>query len=185
MTLEPVIEEITRKGHLEIAEIKKEAEKKAEEIIAEAKERAEEIIKKAKVEAEREVERLRKQEISGIKLEMKKEELAKKKDIVERVREKLIERIRSMDDKEREKLLEKLISKYDQDGFKVYSNKRDEEIVKRLAKKMEYAGNVECLGGIILESADGSYRINLTFDNIVEDVFEERMKDIHRILFGG
>lgn len=184
MTLEPVIEEITRKGHLEIAEIRREAEKKAEEIIAEAKEKAEEIIKKAKAEAEREVERLRKQEISGIKLEMKKEELAKKKDVVERVREKLIEKIRNMGESEREELLKKLISKYDQDGFKVYSSKKDEEIVKKLVKKMEYAGNIECLGGIILESADGSYRINLTFDNIVEEVFEDKMKDIHKILFG-
>jgi len=184
MALETVLEEIRKKGEEEAKKIREEAEREAEQIIAETKREAENILRKAREEAEKEVERIRKQEISGINLEMKKEELNKKREIVEKVYNKLIERIRSLNDIEREELLKKLLSKYEGGDYVVYSNKRDEPIVKKLTK-MPYAGNIECLGGVVLESKDGSFRINLTFDNFIETVYREKMKDVYEKLFGG
>jgi len=90
----------------------------------------------------------------------------------------------SLNDTEREELLKKLLSKYEGGDYVVYSNKRDEPIVKKLTK-MPYAGNIECLGGVVLESKDGSFRINLTFDNFIEMVYREKMKDVYEKLFGG
>lgn len=183
MPLEPIIEEIIRKGHQQVAEIKSSAEEEAERIILEAKERSKEILRKARDEAEKEAERLRRQEISSINLEMKKEELNRKREVVEKVYEKLVERVSNLDSGEREKLLKKLLEKYEGQDYVVYSSKRDEELVRKLTK-LEYAGNVECIGGVVLESRDGEYRINLTFDTILQEVYESRMKDIYEKLFG-
>ena len=184
MALETVLEEIRKKGEEEAKRIREEAEREAEQIIAEAKREAEEILRKAREEAEKEVERIRKQEISSVNLEMKKEELNKKREIVEKVYNKLVEKVQSLSDAEREELLKKLLSKYEGGDYVVYSNKRDEPIVKKLTK-MQYAGNIECIGGIVLESKDGDFRINLTFDNFIEEVYREKMKDIYEKLFGG
>ncbi len=183
MPLEPIIEEIIRKGHQQVAEIKSSAEEEAEKIILEAKESAKEILRRAREEAEREAERLRRQEISSINLEMKKEELNRKREVVEKVYEKLVEKVSSLDGGEREKLLKKLLEKYEGQDYVVYSSKRDEELVRKLTK-LEYAGNVDCIGGVVLESRDGEYRINLTFDTILQEVYESRMKDIYEKLFG-
>ncbi|AKG91771.1 Archaeal/vacuolar-type H+-ATPase subunit E [Geoglobus ahangari] len=183
MPLEPIIEEIVRKGHQQVAEIKSSAEEEAEKIILEAKENAKEILKRAREEAEKEAERLRRQEISSINLEMKKEELNRKREVVENVYQMLVEKVANLDGKEREELLKKLLSKYEGQDYVVYSNKKDEELVKKLTK-LEYAGNVDCIGGVVLESKDGEFRINLTFDTLLQEVYESKMKDIYEKLFG-
>ncbi|MBE8538800.1 V-type ATP synthase subunit E [Geoglobus acetivorans] len=183
MPLEPIIEEIVRKGQQQIAEIKRSGKEEVEKIIQEAREEANEILKKAREEAEKEVERLRRQEISGINLEMKKEELARKREVVEKVYQTLVDRVRNLDDSDREALLKALLEKYGDGEYVVYSNERDEAIVKKLTN-LEYAGNIECLGGVVLETKDGEYRINLTFDNLLQELYESKMKDIYEKLFG-
>ncbi|AGK62149.1 Archaeal/vacuolar-type H+-ATPase subunit E [Archaeoglobus sulfaticallidus PM70-1] len=182
MPLEPVIEEIVKKGQQRVSEIKSEAEKEVEKIVVEAEEKAKEILKKARDTAENEVERLRKQEISSINLEMKREELNRRKEVLEAVYEKLVEKVKSMDKEEKKKLMEKLLKANEKEGYRVYSNKEDEEIVKSISK-MEYAGNIECIGGVVLESADGQFRINLTFDEMLSTLFESKMKEVSEILF--
>ncbi len=183
MPLEPIIEEIIRKGHQQVSEISRSAEEEAERIISEAKDESKEILKKAREEAEKEAERLRRQEISGINLEMKKEELLRKREVVEKVYQLLVEKVENLDDSEREELLRRILDKYEDEGYLVYSNKRDEEIVKKISK-LEYAGNIDCIGGVILESKDGEYRINLTFDNLLREVYESKMKEVYEKLFG-
>jgi len=184
MPLEPIIEEIIRKGHQKVSEINRSAEEEAEKIISEAKDESREILKKAREEAEKEAERLRRQEISGINLEMKKEELLKKRDIVEKVYDLLIERVENMDEKEREKILKKILERYRDGDYVVYSNKNDEKIVKKISK-FKYGGNVDCIGGVILESRDGEFRINLTFDYVIQEMYESKMKEVYERLFGG
>lgn len=182
MPLEPIIEEITRKGQLRVSEIRSEAEREASKIIEEAKEKSEELLKKAREEAEREAERLRKQEIAAVNLELKREELNKKKEVLDEVYSKLIERLRNMDDEEKKKILSKIIEKHGRDGYRVYSNKEDESIVRELTS-MEYAGNIHCVGGVIIESPDGSFRINMTFDELVKGIYESKMKEVSDMLF--
>ncbi len=183
MPLEPIIEEIVRKGHQQVSEITRSAEEEAEKIIVEANDESKEILKKARREAEKEAERLRRQEISGINLEMKKEELLRKREVVEKVYQLLVEKVENLSDSEREKLLKKILDKYKNEDYLIYSSKRDEKIVRKISK-LEYAGNIDCIGGVILESRDGEYRINLTFDNLLREVYESKMKEVYEKLFG-
>jgi V/A-type H+-transporting ATPase subunit E len=183
MPLEPVIEEITRKGYQRVSEIRSEAEKEVEKILSEAKEAASDILKKSRESAESEAERLRRQEISSINLEMKREELNRRKEVLEEVYTKLVDRVKSMSADERKSLLEKILKQNEMEGYRVYSNKQDEEIVKSITK-MPFAGNIDCIGGVVIESDDGQFRINLTFDEMLASLFERKMKEVSEILFG-
>jgi V/A-type H+-transporting ATPase subunit E len=165
-----------------VAEIKSEAEKEVEKIVEEAKEKAAEILKKTREAAESEAERLRKQEISSVNLEMKREELNRRKEVLEEVYAKLVEKVKAMPPEDKKKLAEKLLKENEQEGYRVYSNKDDEEMIKSLTK-MPYAGNIDCIGGIVIESEDGQFRVNLTFDEMLATLYESKMKEVSEILF--
>ncbi len=188
MPLEPVLEEIYKKGEETVRKIEEEAKKEAERIIAEAKEQAEEILKKAREEAEKEAEALKKQELSSISLEMKRMLLNKQKEIVESVFDLLKQRVQEMDEETRKKLIKTLLSKNASPGMLVYSRKEDEDIVKsvidELKLDLKYAGNIDCLGGVILEDPSGEVRINLTFDELLSQVYEQKLSEVSKILFG-
>lgn len=187
MALETIVEEIRKKGDDQVSEIKEEANKEAERIKAEAKEEANRILENARKEAEEEAERLRRQEISGLNLEMKRELLSKKKELPELVYDKLEEKVKDMDKETKKKLLSSLVKNNASSGNVVYSSKDDEDVVKEIVSDMngvEYAGNVDCLGGVIIESKGGEMRINLTFDEMLKQLYDEKMFDVSKILFG-
>jgi V/A-type H+-transporting ATPase subunit E len=188
MPLESVLEEINKKGEEEVRKIKEETEKEVERILAEAKEDAEEILKKAREEAEKETEALRRQEISSVNLEMKRMMLSKQKEIVEHVFELLQQRVREMDNETRKKVIKALLSKNASPKMLVYSRKEDEDIVKSAIEELKldvnYAGNVDCLGGIILEDPSGEVRINLTFDELISQIYDQKLSEVSKILFG-
>ncbi len=187
MPLEAVLEEIRKNGEEQVQQILEDAKKQAEEIIAEAKLEAEEIIKKAREDAEKEAERYKRQEISSVNLEMKRLMLNKRKEILEEVLNLVKDRIKKMDPEEKKRLLEKLIEKCELEEAIVYSNKDDENLVREVIsskKGYRYGGNIDCLGGVIIESTDGEVRINLTFDDLLAQVYENKMSEVSKILFG-
>jgi len=187
MPLDAVIEEIRKKGGEQVQAIKEEARKEADAIIAEAKSKAEEILARAKEAAEKEAERLRRQEISSVNLEMKRLLLNKRKEALEEVFKTVEDRVMKMDSETKKKLIENLIKKSAVSEAVVYSNKDDEPIVRGVISGMpglKYGGNIECKGGVILESPDGEVRVNLTFDDMLKQLYEDKMSEISKILFG-
>ncbi|RLI73994.1 V-type ATP synthase subunit E [Archaeoglobales archaeon] len=188
MPLESIIQEIYQKGEEQVKKLMEEAEKEAKQITADAKAEAEEILKKAREEAEKEAERLRRQEVSSVNLEMKRLLLNKQKELLEMTFDLTRQKIKEMSAEEKKKLLESLLKKNAESGMVVYSNKGDEEVVKEvlknLGKDLKYGGNVNCLGGVILESPDGEVRLNLTFDELLTQLYEQKISEVSKILFG-
>ncbi|MFB6197198.1 MAG: V-type ATP synthase subunit E family protein, partial [Halobacteriaceae archaeon] len=46
------------------------------------------------------------------------------------------------------------------------------------------AGKQDCLGGVIVEGEASRIRVNNTFDSILDEVWEEELKNVSDILFG-
>ncbi|MCS7119064.1 MAG: V-type ATP synthase subunit E family protein [Archaeoglobaceae archaeon] len=188
MSLEAVLREITMKGNEEVKKIEEEAKKEVEKIILEAKTEAETLLKKAKEEAEKEGEALRKQEISSLNLEMKRLMLAKQKKITDEVFTLLKQKIVDMDEKTRKSILKAIIEKNAKHNMKLYVRKEDEKIVKEILKELKLslkiAGNISVLGGIVLEDPGGEVRINLTFDELLIQLYEKRLNEVAKVLFG-
>ena len=83
----------------------------------------------------------------------------------------------------KEELLKHILNKYEASGARVYSSKESEEAVKKLTS-LSYAGNIDCIGGVILENEDGTIRLDFTYDSILKDVYERSLKQISDILYG-
>jgi len=188
MALESIIQEIYKKGEEEIQRIRQDAQREVEKIIAEAKEKAEEILAKAKEDGEKEADRLRRQEISSVKLEMKRLMLNKQKEILEAVFESLRQRLKEMDIETKRKIVMALIKANAMPGMVIYSSREDEDLVKSIIQELgldlRYGGHIECLGGIILETQDGEVRLNLTFDELLNQLYEQKISEVSKILFG-
>jgi V/A-type H+-transporting ATPase subunit E len=67
------------------------------------------------------------------------------------------------------------------DSTRVFSNKNDESIVKRISR-LEYGGTIRCSGGIMLENEDGTVIHDLTFDTLLKSVREQSLKQLLEIL---
>jgi len=133
--------------------------------------------------AEDDIKRLRQQEISSANLEVKRTMLNARKEVLDKVYDNAIETIASLPETKQEELLKAIIDENDSNGSKIYSNKDSEKLVKKLSS-LEYTGNIDCIGGLIMENDDGTVRLDYTYDIIMKNVNEQSLKQTSDILFG-
>jgi V/A-type H+-transporting ATPase subunit E len=182
MALDAVVESVLTTSKDKVASINVEADQEVARILNEARERAAEIKSRKEAEVGHAVEGIERREISSANLEVKRSELNVHKDLLEQTRAKLIEKIQNLPKKDNEAMLKKMLEPYDLKDMKVFSNKRDEAFVSSLASN--YGGNLDIIGGVVVESKDGALRYDLTYETLAREVFSSRMKEVSRILFG-
>ncbi len=182
MALDAVVESILATSKDKVAQVNSEADQEVARMLNEARERAAEIKSRKQTEVGHAVEAVERREISSANLEVKRSELNVHKDLLEQARLKLLEKIQNLPKKENEAMLKKLLEPYNLKDMKVYSNKRDEAFVSSLAPN--YGGNLDIMGGAVIESKDGALRYDLTYETLAREVFNNRMKEVSRILFG-
>jgi V/A-type H+-transporting ATPase subunit E len=191
MSLETVVEDIRDEARERAKEIRSDAESRADEIVADAEADAEEIRSDAEAEAEREIEREREQRLSSAKLEAKQMRLEARRDALEDVRETVEEEIAAIDGDDREELTRALIDaaadEFDADSdVSVYGRADDKALISDILDDYdgyEYAGERDCLGGVVVESETSRVRVNNTFDSVIDDAWENNLKEISARLF--
>ena len=182
MALDAVVEAVLATSKDKVAQITGEADQEVARILNEARERAAEIKSRKEAEVGHTVEAIERREISSANLEVKRSELNVHKDLLEQARVKLLGKLESLPKKDNEAMLTKLLEPYDLKAMKVFSNKRDEAFISSLATN--YGGNLDIIGGAVVESSDGALRYDLTYETLAREVFSSRMKEVSRILFG-
>ncbi len=182
MALDAVVESVLATSKDKVAKINVEADQDVARILNEARERAAEIKSRKEAEVGHATEGIERREISSANLEVKRSELNVHKDLLEQARVKLFEKIQNLPKKDNESLLKKMLEPYNLKDMKVYSNKKDEAFVSSLAPN--YGGNLDIIGGVVIESKDGALRYDLTYETLAREVFNNRMKEVSRILFG-
>jgi V/A-type H+-transporting ATPase subunit E len=191
MTLDTVVEDIREQARARAEEIREEARAEADEIIEEAEADAEEIRTEILDDAERQIEQEREQRMSSAKLEAKQSRLEARRDVLQSVRDDVEAEIESLSDDERRELtgalLDAAAAEVD-DGatVEVYGRAEDQELLESLAAEydgFEYAGEFDCLGGVVVESTESRVRIKNTFDSILEEVWEDNLREISDMLF--
>ncbi|MGV8174863.1 MAG: V-type ATP synthase subunit E [Methanothrix sp.] len=182
MALDAVVESVLATSKDKVAQITSEATQEADRILNEARERAAEIKSRKESEVGHSVEAIERREISSANLEVKRAELNVHKDLLEQARMKLLVKMQNLPKKDNEAMLTKLLEPYDLKAMKVFSNKRDEAFITSLASN--YGGNLDIIGGAVIESSDGALRYDLTYETLAREVFNNHMKEVSRILFG-
>jgi len=182
MALDAVVESVLATSREKVAQINSDADQEVARILNEARGRAAEIKSRKETEVGHTTEAIERREISSANLEVKRSELNVHKDLLEKARTMLLVKIQNLPKKDNESMLKKLLEPYDLKDMKVFSNKRDEAFVSSLAPN--YGGNLDVVGGVVVESKDGALRYDLTYETLAREVFNNHMKEVSRILFG-
>jgi V/A-type H+-transporting ATPase subunit E len=106
-----------------------------------------------------------------------------RRDLLEKVQDGARDTLRQLDRPRNEAMLKALLKGKDMPGARVFSAARDEAMVRSLTH-ISYGGHIDCLGGVVIESSDGSIREDLTYDALLRERSEELLPIIAGILFG-
>lgn len=191
MSLDTVVEDIREEAHARAEDIRAEGETRAEEIESAAQEDADEIVADAEADVDREIEQLREQRLSSAKLEAKQQRLEARRDVLTEVREAVEDELAALEGDTREELTRDLLEaatvEFDEgDDVVVYGRADDAELLESILADYdgyEYAGDYDCLGGVVVESEASRVRVNNTFDSVLEDVWEDNLQEISNRLF--
>lgn len=191
MSLETVTEDIREEARARASEILDEADERAESIVADAEADAEEIEAEAEREVERQIAQEREQTLSSAKLEAKQARLEARRAVLARVREEAEAAVADLSGDTREELTRELLDAAatefeDVDSVQVYGRSADQALVESILADydgFEFAGEYDCLGGVVVESDASRVRVNNTFDSVLEDVWEENLREVSDRLF--
>ncbi|AAG20280.1 MULTISPECIES: V-type ATP synthase subunit E [Halobacterium] len=191
MSLETVVEDIRDEARERAKEIRADADERADEIVAEAEADADDIIADAEAEVTAEIDQEREQQLSSAELEAKQMRLEARRDALQSVRSAVEDRIVALDGDEREELTRELLdaasTEFDgADTVRVFGRADDEALISEILDDYdgyEYAGEYDCLGGVVVESDASRIRVNNTFDSILADAWENNLKAISARLF--
>lgn len=177
MSLDKVVEEILDRGKREADEILASADRERERMLSEVREHGEELIRQRESQAEIEAARRRQRETARAELEARKTALKAQKEVLDEVFRRASD---ILDGKSADKpLLVALVQRHQEeiaDGV-VRSNKRDAEVLRRLVKT-EVHEDLDCIGGFVIESRDGSRRNDLTYETFLADLWEDVIKEV-------
>jgi V/A-type H+-transporting ATPase subunit E len=191
MSLETVVEDIRDEARARAEEIRSEGEERAEEIVSEAERDAEEIREEAERDAERSIQQEREQKLSSAKLEAKQERLDARRQLIEGVRDDVESEIAAIEGDERAELTRTLLDAAaeefeDADTVSVHGREEDEELLETILEEyegFEVGEPIECLGGVVVESESSRVRVDNTFDSVLEEVWDDNLREISARLF--
>ena len=183
MTLETVVQAILEKGKSEAGEILQQARAEREHILADVRAEGGKSIEEEERRAHEAAARRRVQELARGELEARKIVLAAQKEALDRVYERTLVRLGEL--KENAEFLQRLLKANEAEwraGGQVYSNAKDEAAVRRIVGE-RYAGRVECAGGVVMETADGTRRVDLRYESILRDVWNDSVREVAETLW--
>lgn len=190
MGLEKVTEEIMGKGLAEQRRILAEGEAEASQIKKAGSQSTKAIMERAMGAAQEMAKRLRVQELSIAHVEVKKVRLNAEKEMLDKVYSDCLGELSRLSPDAAAPLLEASMQKIKKElgtqGASVQCNQRESQIVKGLCDRLNltYSGVIDCAGGVVAESRDGSLRLDLRYETILDDVWTQKIKEISNILFG-
>ncbi|MCL9815789.1 V-type ATP synthase subunit E [Natronocalculus amylovorans] len=191
MSLETVVTDIKTEAEARAAEIREDGEDRASEIIQNAEADAEELLEERSAAIERQIEQEREQTLSSAKLEAKQARLEARRNVLEEVREQVETQLADLDEDTREELTRELLDAAavefeDAEHVSVYCRESDKALLESILDDydgFEVAGTRDCLGGVVVESDESRVRVNNTFDSVLEDVWDDNLKQLSDRLF--
>ncbi|HYT00420.1 MAG TPA: V-type ATP synthase subunit E family protein [Thermoplasmata archaeon] len=183
MSLETVVEAILENGKAEAQAILSEARAERERMLGEARSEGAKAMAEAEERARTTAERRRVQALARAELEARKIVLGQQREALDRVYRGTLERLGSLP--ENAEFLRTLLKANESEwrgGGKVFSNAHDEAAVRKIVGSA-FAGTIDCAGGVVIESADGTRRVDLRYESILRDVWDDAVKEVAETLW--
>ncbi|MDD1639622.1 MAG: V-type ATP synthase subunit E [Methanomicrobiales archaeon] len=191
MGLESVIEDIQRKGERERDAISAASAAEERQIQDEAQQRVDARRKEADGEISRVIQRTEDLELASANLGVKRALLNAQKEVLDQVYATALHAILGLPEQVHRQILEKLLQQAAQEirtGV-VTCRAQDVKVVKDLIaaspalSEYRIGPPVEIDGGVVVDSADGNVKIDLTYRTFLDGIWEKELKAASDLLF--
>jgi Archaeal/vacuolar-type H+-ATPase subunit E len=190
MSLDTVVTDITAEAEAEADSIRSSATAEAEEIVDAARAAAADTLAEAESSVEATIEREREQAIASAKLEAKQLRLGARREVLADVRSATETALAEMEGERRERLTRALVdagvAAFDSEELTIRGRPTDAELLSSIADAdatLTVGEPLECLGGVIVESAGADVRVNNTFDTILDQMWDREVSTVSDELF--
>lgn len=181
MGLETVLVRIRDTGKTEADAIVAAGREERERLLAEGHAEGVKLRLRREAEGREQATRRRVQDLARAELDAKKIVLAAQEDVLKTVRERARRYLATTSNPA---ALRKLLARHEAEwrGGRVYANARDAADVRAIVGG-NFGGTVDCLGGVVIESADDTTRLDATYDSILKDVWDDAIKEVAQTLW--
>lgn len=176
MGLDKVVDNIRAEGRARANETVTAAKKEADAILADARRQADEIRNRRLGEGKANAEALLKREIANAELEARRLRLTAERELMSAIRTEVEQRLANLPEKTREGHLQTLVAQANVPDGRVYVAAKDEKLARKLG--LNVVGTFDGLGGVIVESADGSTRENLRYETLLEEIWADSLPQV-------
>lgn len=183
MGLEHVKDSILAEGRAAAQQEVAKAQDEARAIRARAEAKAQETRAARQHELQAAVAALKRRELALAELEAKKLRLTAQKDLLARVRQGALERLQKLPPGTNDQYLAALVKRAGIQDARVHARPEDRAVIERMGLK--FAGPVQAVGGVVVESADGATREDLRYENLLDEAWPEALNDVAATLFGA
>jgi len=187
VTLEDTIDKILGRSEKELIDSLKKLFEDSKKILSDSLSSLEHEHDKIISEGKKEADKLQKQMIGSSSLEGRNKQIVQMDKFVESVFDKAIEKFSKLERDEHytnfmTQLVDEAVKSLGTSKVSIITNSKDKELVKSILKKFDGAtllsDTIECTGGIIVKSKDGSMSIDNTIESRLELLKPIIRKDI-------
>lgn len=182
MTLETVVQAILEKGRAEADEILAQAREERERMLSEIRGEGRKAIEEAEARARQIAARRRIQELARGELEARRIFLGAQKEALDEVYQRALARLGALPDNEA--FLRALLGANEGEwrSGRVYASAKDEPLVKKIVGD-RFGGRIDCAGGVVIEAADETRRVDLRYESILREVWDDSVKEVAETLW--
>jgi len=185
MSLNKVVEDILRRGEEKKRETIRLGEKERDDQLRLADKKIADDKTKSEKRTEAAIVQMEQQELSSAELESKKALLAAQRQVMEDLKEQVLDALGAYPVDKKKRLYAKLVAnaKKELGECYVYSNKEDKAVLQ-LPSGVTNGGLLDCRGGLVFESKDRNYRLDYRFESMLDEVWSKELREIYVKLFG-
>lgn len=176
MGLDKVVENIRSEGRTQASGIVAAAQKEADAILADAKRQASELMARRQQEASAAADGHVKREVAHADLESRRLRLMAERELMTSIRAEVEKRLAALPPASRESHLKALAARVNIQGGKVWVAKQDESAARKLG--LNVTGTFDGLGGLIIESPDGTTRENLRYETLLDEIWQSSLPQV-------
>ncbi|MBI2581212.1 hypothetical protein HYV85_05420 [Candidatus Woesearchaeota archaeon] len=192
MGLENVKREILEKARKEAAEITSAAQAEAKAIMRAAEKQMQNYEQLIDEDVDRSVEQMRRRELASAELELQKQVLAAKNELIEDVFSQATRKLGQLGDKRREAHVKALLDlvRKEMNVAVVQCNSRDARFLEGSTGndgsggKLKVIKNDSISGGIVAESPDRKLKVDYGYESVLGQTKSKVLSDVARLLFG-
>jgi V/A-type H+-transporting ATPase subunit E len=184
MALDKVVDNILGSARQDADKRIQDAEAERSRILLEADQKIDKMQKAQEKELQDALVRMERQEMSSAELEAKKIVLNTRKEILTRTFDEMLHELSAMDPREKSAIYKKILAEGKRviHHPKVFIPRGEADLLSGL-RGCASLTETEMEPGLILESEDGTVRVDFRFRTILESIWEKELKNVSNILF--